>query len=248
MPYVRGLRKIEQVKLMFKTIYMAMYAAIFAALIPTVPLAQSFDYRFDVRLGMAKIGEMQVAANNDGNSYSVATALYTTGLVGAIYDVRYDQTAIGRIGVGGVLVPVRHTATSDEKGRVSRLEILFSGNQVSRVTFDPAKEVLAEVTTYRNTIDPMSLMYFLLRPVRSAKVCSGEVNMFDGKSRRTVKFTDIKRYIGGRVECSISYSGDGNAGGIALSALVFKPDNNGLMRILKFKAHTSLGTLSITAR
>jgi len=233
---------------MFKTICIAMYAAILAALIPTVSLAQSFDYRFDVRLGLAKIGEMQVAANNDGKSYSVAAALYTTGLVGAIYDVRYDQTAIGRIGVGGVLVPVRHTATSDEKGRISQLEILFSGDRVSSVKFDPAREVPDDLTTYRKTIDPMSLMYFLLRPVRSAEVCSGEVNMFDGSSRKTVKFTDIKRYNDGRVECNIAYSGDGNTGGIALSALLFEPDNNGLMRIKKFKAHTSLGTLSITAR
>jgi len=211
-------------------------------------LAQSFDYRFDVRLGMAKIGEMQVAANSDGKSYSVATALYTTGLVGALYDVRYDQTAIGRIGVGGALVPIRHTATSSEKGTVSGLEILFSGDRVSSVVFDPARSVPAVVTTYRHTVDPMSLMYFLLRPVSSAKVCSGGVEMFDGRDRSSVKFTDIKRYNDGRVECNISYSGNGGRGGIALSALVFEPGNNGLMRIRKFEAHTSLGTLTIKAR
>ena len=233
---------------MFKTIYITIYATIFAAFIPTITLAESFDYRFDVRLGMAKIGEMQVAADNDGKSYSVATALYTTGLVGAIYDVRYDQTAIGRIGVDGVLVPVRHTATNDEKGTISRLEILFNGDRVSSVTFDPARNVPVEVTTYRHTVDPMSLMYFLLRPVSSAKVCSGEVDMFDGRNRSAVKFTDIKRYNDGRVECNIFYSGDGGKGGIALSALVFEPDNNELMRIQKFKAHTSLGTLTIKAR
>ena len=233
---------------MLKTIYITLCAAIFAAVIPTMTLAESFDYRFDVRLGIAKIGEMQVAANNDGKSYSVATALYTTGLVGAIYDVRYDQTTIGRIGVAGVLVPVRHTSTSDEKGKITTLEILFSGDRVSSVAFDPAKNVPAEVTTYRHTVDPMSLMYFLLRPVSSAKVCSGEVQLFDGRNRSKVEFTDIKRFDDGRVECSISYSGDGGKGGIALSALVFKPDNNGLMRIQKFEAHTSIGTLTIKAR
>ncbi len=233
---------------MFKTIYITIYATIFAVFIPMISLAESFDYRFDVRLGLAKIGEMQVVANNDGKSYSVATVLYTTGLVGAIYDVRYDQTAIGRIGVGGVLVPVKHTATNDEKGTISRLEILFSGDRVSSVTFNPAKSVPGEVTTYRHTVDPMSLMYFLLRPVSSAKVCSGEVEMFDGRDRSVVKFTDIKRYNDGRVECDISYSGAGGKGGIALSSLVFEPDNNGLMRIQKFRAHTSIGNLTIKAR
>ncbi|OUS04503.1 hypothetical protein A9Q96_16340 [Rhodobacterales bacterium 52_120_T64] len=233
---------------MIKSIYIAIYTVIFAALVPTMTLAESFDYRFDVLLGLAKIGEMQVAANSDGKSYSVATALYTTGLVGAVYDVRYDQSAIGRISAGGALVPIMHIATHDEKGKISRLEILFSGDRVSRVAFDPAKSVPSEVTTYRNTVDPMSLMYFLLRPVGATKVCSGEVVMFDGRKRSTVRFTKIKRYSDGRVECNISYSGNGGRGGIALSALVFRPDNNDLMRIQKFEAHTSLGTLTIKAR
>ena len=233
---------------MFKTIFITISAAIFAAFIPAMTLAESFDYRFDVRLGLGKIGEMQVAANNDGNSYSVATALYTTGLVGAVYDVRYNQTATGRIGAGGVLVPMRHTSVSDEQGKVSRLEILFSGNRVSRVAFDPAKDVPAAVTTYRNTVDPMSLMYLLLRPLSSAKVCTGEVELFDGRKRSNVAFTDLKRFNDGRVECNISYTDDGGKGGIAVSALVFQPDNNGMMRIRKFEAHTSIGTVTIKAR
>jgi len=233
---------------MFKTRYIAIYAAIFAAFIPAILRAESFDYRFDVRLGMAKIGEMQVAANNDGKSYSVATVLYTTGLVGAIYDVRYDQAALGRIGVGGALVPVKYTAANDEKGRISGLEILFSGDRVSSVAFDPAQNVPQEVTTFRHTIDPMTLMYFLLRPASSAKACSGTAEMFDGRNRSTVEFSDIKRYNNGRVECNISYSGDGGKGGVALSSLVFEPDNNGLMRIRKFEAHTSIGTLTINRR
>ena len=233
---------------MFKTINMTICAAIFAAVIPAMTLAESFDYRFDVRLGLVKIGEMQVAANNDGKSYSVAAALYTTGLVGAIYDVRYEQSTMGRIGVAGALVPVQHTSTSDEKGNVSRLEILYSGDRVSSVAFDPAKSIPAEVTTYRHTVDPMSLMYLLLRPVSSAKVCSGDVKLFDGRNLSAVEFTDIKRYNSGRVECNISYTGDGGKGGIALSALVFEPDNNGLMRIRKFEAHTNIGTLTIKVR
>ncbi len=238
-------------KKMFKSIYITICAIAFATCVPSTVIAESFDYRFDVRLGLAKIGEMQVKANNDGKSYSVATVLYTTGLVGALYDVRYDQASIGRIGVGGALVPVRHTATNDERGTISKLEILFSGDRVSSVTFDPVKTVPAEVTTFRHTVDPMSLMYFLLRPASVAKVCTGEVELFDGRSRSNVKFTDIKRYNDGRVECSILYSGNGGNGGkvgIALSSLVFMPDNNGLMQIQNFEANTSIGTLKIKAR
>lgn len=233
---------------MFKAILNFICTAIFAVILPLSAMAENFDYRFDVRLGLVKIGEMQVAVNNDGSSYSVGTLLKTTGVVGAVYDLRYDQSSSGRIGVGGVLVPVRHTSISDERDIVSRLEILFSGNRVSHVSYDPQRFVPAEVTGFRNAVDPGSLMYFLLRPLSSDRVCTGDVDLFDGRNLSAVQFIDIKKYNDGRVECSISYSGEGGKAGVALSALVFVPDNNGLMRIRKFEAHTSIGTLTIKAR
>lgn len=233
---------------MFKFTYLCIYTAIFTLLAPISAIAETFDYRFDVRLGLAKIGEMQVAANNDGSSYSVAASLYTTGLVGAVYDVRYKQSAMGRIGVGGALVPVRHTSTNDEQGKISKLEIGYSGDRVASVVFDPAKTVPAGVTRYRNTVDPMSLMYFLLRPTSVAKVCTGAVTLFDGANRSSVKFTEVLKFDDGQVECSVSYSTDGKNGGIAVSALVFVPDGDGMMRIRSFDAHTSIGTLKIKAR
>ena len=233
---------------MFKVIFISIYAAIFAAILPVTAMAEKFDYRFDVRLGLAKIGEMQVAASNNGSSYSVGTLLHTTGIVGALYDLRYDQSSSGRVGVGGGLVPVRHTSISDERNEVSKLEILYSGDRVSRVTYDPARSVPVGVTRFRNTVDPGSLMYLLLRPVSSKRVCTGDIDLFDGRNLSAVRFVDVKRYNDGRVECSISYSGEGGKAGVALSALVFAPDNNGLMRIRQFEAHTSIGTLTIKAR
>lgn len=233
---------------MFKAFFYFIYAAIFAAILPTFALAENFDYRFDVRLGLVKIGEMQVAVNNNGSSYSVGTLLRTTGVLGAVYDLRYEQISSGRIGVGGVLVPVWHTSISDERDDVSKFEIRYSGDRVSHVTFDPVKSVPEKVTSYRKTIDPGTLMYFLLRPVTSKRACTGEVELFDGQSLSHVQFVDVKRYNDGRVECNISYSGEGGKAGVALSALVFEPDTNGLMRIRKFDANTSIGTLTIKAR
>ena len=106
---------------MIRAIKVSIHAAILAAILPITAFAETFDYRFDVRLGMAKIGEMQVAANNDGKAYSTGAVLFTTGLVGAVYDVRYDYRAEGRIGVAGVLVPTKYTAENYEKDKVSLL-------------------------------------------------------------------------------------------------------------------------------
>jgi len=233
---------------MFKAIIIFMFTAIIAVVLPITAMAEKFDYRFDVRLGLVKIGEMQVAVNNDGRSYSVGTLLQTTGVVGAVYDLRYEQASSGRVGAGGALVPIKHTSISDERNNVSKLEILFSGNRVSRVTHDPARSVPSHVTSFRNAIDPGALMYFMLRPVSSEQVCTGSVDLFDGKNLSAVQFIDVKKYNDGRVECSISYSGNGGKAGVALSSLVFVPDNNGLMQIRKFEAHTGIGTLTIKIR
>ena len=233
---------------MFKAIYLSLCTAIFAVMLPAATISETFDYRFDVQLGIAKIGEMRVAANNDGKRYSVKTILRTTGLVGAFYDLRYDQSSSGLVVSGGALRPVQHTSFSNERNNVSTLEILFSGNRVSRVTYDPIKPVPAEVYSYRNTVDPGTLMYILLRPVNTNKVCAGNIDLFDGRKLSSVRFVDVKRYTDGRVECSISYSGEGGKAGVALTSLVFTPDSNGVMRIRKFEAHTSIGTLTIKAR
>lgn len=232
---------------MFKTVLILVWAFGFAIFASFPATAESFDYHFDVRLGVAKIGKMQVAANNDGNSYSAAATLQTTGLIGAIYDVRYEQRASGLVGPNGALLPLRYTSINEVRGSVSGLEILFIGNRVASVSYDPERIVAPEVITFRNTVDPMSLMYFLLRPVRIEDVCTGTVDLFGGRDQSTVRFSYILRYNDGRVKCDIQYLSEDGEAGIAVSALVFRPDNNGFMRIQSFNAHTGIGTLSVRA-
>ncbi|MEO1920056.1 MAG: DUF3108 domain-containing protein [Paracoccaceae bacterium] len=223
-------------------------SAIFAVLLPLAGLAETFDYRFDVRLALVKIGGMQVAANNDGSSYSAGMVLYTTGLAGVFYDVRYEQSVIGRIAPDGRLQPIRHSLINDEQGRISHLEILFDGNNVSGVTYDPQRNVPEDFSGIQNVVDQMSLIYWLLRPGRSQQVCTGEIDFFDGKNVSMIKFMNVQRRGDGRVQCDIVYSGAVGKIGVALSALVFAPDTEGLMRIRRFDVNTSIGLLTAKAR
>lgn len=222
-------------------------AAILILLTPISANGETLRYLFDVRLAVGKIGEMQVLVENTGTAYSATGALYTTGLVGALYDARYDSYAEGRVD-GRRLNPVRYTSTSNEKGTVSTAEITYSGNRVTRVRFTPAKPVPQRATSERNTIDPMSLIYQLIRPVSVGDVCKGDYKLFDGQKRMTVSYTNLKRYTNGRVECDIVYSGTGNNGGISLSAAVFNKGADGLMYIDRFTANTNIGTLSVSLR
>ena len=222
-------------------------AAMLLAWAPVVTNAETLRYHFNVRLGAGKIGEMQVLVENTGTAYSALGSLYTTGLVGAFYDARYDSYAEGRV-VDGGLQPVRHTSTANEKGRISTSEITYSGNRVASVAFTPSKTVPATATSQRNTTDPMSLIYQLLRPVSAQDVCTGSYDLFDGVDRMTVSYVNLKRFTGGRVECDITYTGNGQKGGVSPSAVVFNPGRDGLMYIDRFIASTSIGNLSVSLR
>ena len=233
---------------MFRKIYILINTAILAVFCAGTSVAESFDYRFDVRLGVVKIGEMQIAASNNGTSYSAGAVLFTTGLVGALYDVRFDYRVEGRVDKNGTLLPVRHSAFNDEQGNVSRLEVLYIGDRVVSVTFDPMRNVSEEVLDYRRTLDTMSLIYFLMRPVKATEACKGEVVLFGGQNRGQVGFTDIKRFADGHIECDVFYSSDSGKDGLAPSALIFDVDNNGLVRIREFEVDTNIGTLTVQRR
>lgn len=209
--------------------------------------AETLRYHFNVRLGAAKIGEMQVVVENTGTAYSAFGKLYTTGLVGAFYNANYDSYAEGRV-INGELVPVRHLSTSNEKGRITTTEISYSGNRVTSVAFSPSKTVPAGATSERNSIDPMSLIYQLVRPVSAQEVCTGSYDLFDGLKRMNVSYTNRRQYSDGRVECDVSYSDNGNKGGVSPSAVVFRSGSDGRMYIDRFSANTSIGNLSVTLR
>jgi len=226
------------------------YTFVFSALLlvsPAITHAENFDYRFNVRLGPAKIGEMEVSGRNEGGSYSTTAHLFTTGVVGAIYDVSYEYRTEGKVGARGVLLPTHHVSTNIEKRKTTQLEIRYSGDRVVGVLYTPERDVPATATGYKRTVDPMTLIYFLLRPASPAQTCAGAVELFDGQSRIKVAFTNVERSANGQIECDISYAGE-KGGGIALSSLVFVPDSNGLMRIKEFAAETNIGTLAIKVR
>lgn len=222
-------------------------AAILMMWAPVLASAETLRYHFDVRLGIGKIGEMQVLVENTGTAYSALGSLYTTGLVGAFYNARYDSYAEGRVTAKG-LRPVRFTSTANEQGNITTSEITYSGNRVVSVEFSSSQQIHADATSQKNTIDPMSLIYQLVRPVSAQEVCTGSYDLFDGIKRMTVSYTNLKRYNDERVECDVSYSGTGQKGGVSPSAVVFTPGDDGQMYIDRFIASTSIGNLAVSLR
>lgn len=223
---------------------------IFIALMALPALAnaqtQSFNYLFDISLGMAKIGEMRVSADISGNSYATVGTLKSTGLAGAIYDVSYESRAQGTITHPWLFVPSRFNSVSKENGDQKTTQINYAGNRVTNVTFVPPRAGGANATAQTDTIDPMTLIYFLVRPVPEANVCGGTFNMFDGHTAMRVQYSNPRRFNNGNVSCSVTYSGSNS--GVALSSVTFAPAGNGMMIIKAFEADTNAGALTARRR
>ena len=205
---------------------------------------QSFSYLFDINLGMAKIGEMRVSADIAGTNYSTVGSLKSTGLAGAIYDVSYESRAQGTFDHPWHFVPVRYSSVSVENDESTTTAITYSGNRVSNVSMTPPKDGTS--TGQTDTIDPMTLIYFLVRPVPAENVCGGTFNLFDGSTSMTVSYTNPRRFNDGRIECSVAYSGKNS--GVALSSVTFTPGDDGMMYISRFNASTNAGTLTARRR
>lgn len=209
--------------------------------------AESLNYLFSIRLGAVKIGEMRVKANDNGSRYSAAGSLYTTGVAGALYNVRFDSDVSGTVAGNGQYLPVSYSSKSFEDDKTSTSNITYSNDRVSAVSHNPSKSVPASATSERDTVDPMTLIYLLLRPVSREHICGGSYDLFDGDTRLHVTYTNPRQYTDGRIECTISYSG-GGGGGIVPSSVVFAKGEDGRMHITRFSARTNIGALTATLR
>lgn len=208
--------------------------------------AESLNYLFSISLGVAKIGEMRVRADVNGGQYSTSGSLKSTGIAGALYDVSYEHASAGTYANEWQFNPSRYSSTAVESGETEHTQITYAGNRVSGVTFDPTRDVPASATGQTNTIDPMTLIYLLLRPVSPDHICGGNYTLFDGRNRRQVTYTNPRRFNDGRVECSVSYGG--GSSGLALTGVTFVPGNDGMMHISRFSANTNAGTLTAKRR
>ena len=206
--------------------------------------AESFNYLFSIRLGIAKIGEMRIKGNDEGGRYETSGKLYTTGMAGALYDVEYTYAAEGISSNPWRLMPKLFTARIMEGGKERTEEIRYSGDRIVSIDGKPPSEKRG----VRGSVDPMTLIYILVRPVSAASVCGGAFVMFDGQTRFDVRFVNARRYNDGRVTCDVKYGENTGGRGVAVSGVTYEPGDDGRMYIRNFAAETSIGTLKATLR
>lgn len=207
--------------------------------------AEPMSMDFDVRFGGVKIGEMTVRGDETAEKYSAEGILRTTGLAGAVYNIEYRYSANGHV-TGDRFLPDKFTALNRESGRVNSQIITYRSDKINSVQFWPEAQVGDDVIGQKGTLDPMTLIYVLMRPMDAQKPCGLVADLHDGKNRFRVTSTLAARSSTGGVTCDIAYTHKGKeTGGLSPSGVVFEPNAKGEMVIDWFAAKTNIGILRI---
>ncbi len=161
--------------------------------------------QFDVAVLGAKIGVFQLVGAMDQRRYTAAAQFDTTGIVGTLRNLRFTMKATGRRDQGR-LRPRQYTedivagrrAVSARLDYVRGVPVLTGeklGNDNSPV-LDPGSQ--------RDTVDPLSALFLVMRDQSGDGVCTLNQTMFDGV-RRTQIVLELNRRVGGLVECTATF-------------------------------------------
>lgn len=143
---------------------------------------------FDIYLGALKVGVFAFSGVEGRGRYSTAGQLRSTGLIGALADVRYDAKSRGRVSAGRY-VPEAYEERANIGARATDLVIAYKNGVPDAPRFNPPRESRRPAlnpAAQGDTIDLMTMLYTLLKDVQPADVCRYDALAYDGVRRTRV--------------------------------------------------------------
>lgn len=183
-------------------------ALVLAAALAAGPAAAQGRDRgvFDIYLGSFKVGLFAFSGVEARGRYSAAGQLRSTGLIGALADVRYDAKAQGRVQQARH-VPEVYEERANIGSRSSDLVISYKNGVPEETRFDPPRQSerpALDPRTQGGAVDLMTLFYTLLRDVPEDEVCRYDSFVFDGVRRTRVVLRPETR-ADTRISCAAEY-------------------------------------------
>lgn len=166
--------------------------------------AEDTPTRFDVRLFGIKVGEITLAGRIRNGAYVAKSLFRTTGMTGRLARARFTLNAKGRATKTG-LVPRAYSEDIDTGRRASSARLAYSGG-VPRVTGGTlsGKTDLLDPTQEKGTLDPMTVLFAVLRDQPDDALCTFTATVFDGARRSNIRLTS-RQDKNGDVICSGEY-------------------------------------------
>ncbi len=163
---------------------------------------------YDVRLLGVPVGQLRLAAREDGARYAVTSTFATTGLA-RIVDASFGLSAQGSITADG-LAPTSYDEQIDTGSRRSTAQLSYAGG-VPRITGGTVAAKVAsdpdalDPRAQTGSVDPLTALYGVLRDRPLPGLCDYSVIIFDG-ARRAALTMSGGRDEGGRVTCTGAYT------------------------------------------
>lgn len=215
---------------------------------------ESASARYDISLLGAKFAELSLVGSATAQRYTVASEFKTTGLVGALTDIRFLTKASGRR--SGKRFRPNLYQEEEIKGRKRETAGIVWERGIPRPTGE--NEGVAEtrglsLDAQGDAIDPLTAGFMVLRDQPRAGLCKINVAVFDGK-RRTRLELGQPRAAGEAVVCTGRFSREAGYSAKDLAkarswkmTVTYEPAGD-LMRAVEIRTETLYGAGVITRR
>lgn len=173
-------------------IFISLWAAL--ALMTGSAVAQDRGV-YDIYLGAVPVGIFAFSGVEARGQYSLAGQLRTTGLVGALTQVRYEAKAQGRIS-GGRFRPIAYDEVARIGERETTLSITYRGGVPDAPVFDPPRisdRPTVNPAEQGDTLDVLTGFYALLRDLPEDEVCRFRSLFYDGARRTSIALRPLRR-------------------------------------------------------
>ena len=214
--------------------------------------AASLSANYDFYVSGIKVGTASFSSEESASSYSARARISTAGLLGAFVSFSYDGAAQGAISRGQP-VPALFTATSVTSGKTKSARIDGKNGAPAKVTINPPRDLKFEAAALRDTLDPVTATFALLRDGPAERMCGTRVELFDGSRRARITLGARKAEKGG-FACAGTYArleGEGNSLVSARDSaftLRFTQGADGMARLRRVETSTSFGPATLERR
>ncbi len=166
-------------------------------------LAEPYEQLWSVRAFGIKVGELALSVEETSSAYAGAGSFRTTGLAGILRSIQFTVSGEGNVRDTNLL-PTRYDGFINTGKRISETILKTKGGLLVKTkgAQDPATPIAPDAT--KGALDPMSMMWLVLRDQSDATLCQIDRTQFDGT--RLVRITlQTRQSDGDSVTCSGTY-------------------------------------------
>ena len=157
-------------------------------------MSHKIDQSFKLIFWGAELGEFQVKVKADAKKYSVSTNASGKSLIRLLSSFEVSSGAVGNFKDNGDLMPRQSISRWNIRGKFRQTQLNYQDGTLTAFEASPEltkKYHINNPIGLKNTIDPVSLVLWLLINRGENQICKGKVKILDGFRMSELSFEKI---------------------------------------------------------